>query len=283
MTAKIYSPQGMVWDPRIESPDLAEEEFTNLCAEALLAWIPGVKVKVDCVLRISWDRVESETEPYAYFVLLENAWMRSRMHPGSRMELLDQLFASAREYKLIEDRQTIDASDVVVPLLRTSRLFETGVDGKRMSVVAKLLAGDLHLVYGCDWERSLQYLAEQQRRIISLDDSALFKKACNNLRDIVRDNLEIVEMDDTFGIVCDETYESSVVFLEEVMADLSSKIDGRMIFSVPARHLLMISGDSDLEVVERMGHATKKFFSEGDHIISDRLYRYDDGVISLYQ
>lgn len=266
------------WDPRIEAPDLTKEEFTRMCAKILKSAHPELKVEIPEPLRIEYSRGKSEDSGC---MQLENAWKSCASESGNRKEALKHYIGNIVDLfgETIEDPKEILKR--VVPVVRTKESF--GDSETFDTLVSKSIGADLFLIYALDKEHSIAYLNHQHRALVKLDDNALEERSKNNLRDLLRGKIKRIGETGFYMIVCGGDYETSILFLEEVLDAIKDKIQGGIVFSIPARDLLLIGGDQSPEVITKLRQITKKQFDTGDHVISDRLYRYDDGKITFYE
>ncbi|MCA9815321.1 MAG: DUF1444 family protein [Cyanobacteria bacterium HKST-UBA01] len=269
------------WDPRIEAPDLTKEEFTRMCAKILKSAHPELKVEIlePLLIEYSWGKSEESG-----FMQLENAWKSCASEPGNRKKRLTGHYSNFVELdtEYIDDPERL--SGLVVPLLRTKSYF--GDEENFEAVVSKSIGADLFLVYGLDKKNNISYLMKYQRKLIKLDDASLLRLAKKNLSHVVSDEdgtVGFVEKDKYVMLLCGGDYESSLIFLDETFEAIKPKVDGRYVFAVPSRDVVLIAGDRSKSAIDFMRGFSKKYFKEGDHVISDRLYRYDDGKITFYE
>jgi hypothetical protein len=162
------------WYPRIEAPDLSESEFADLCARAVESALPGAVVKVSGPMSLKVEAKHGASkEPIHFTMNLDNAWAACSKAPGNRKELLKPYFNHLDEFLLAADRQNIDVSQHVVPLVRTQEFFTHTGMGSKVEAVSEPLGADLLLVYGVDSPQSISYMQPKQRALIKLSDSQL--------------------------------------------------------------------------------------------------------------
>lgn len=271
------------WNPRVEAADLTQAEFTEICADVVRGQMPGATVKVVKPLEISCSPKEGSENKAQFKIFLDNAWRASSSSPGARKRLLEPYFASLSEYEKVMETSGRAAIDQVVPLVRTKAILDGLGQGAKLSLVSEPLGGELNLIYGLDSSNAISYLSAEQRSKIKLNQGELREKARSNLVNLVGKNVTVQAKGEVYRVLTGGDYDSSAIFLDEVMNTLKQKVKGRMIFAVPCRSLFMVTGDQSQEAISLIRQVTKKQFETGDHVISDRLYRYDDGKITFYE
>lgn len=84
-------------------------------------------------------------------------------------------------------------------------------------------------------------------------------------------------------VTCEGDFESSLILNDKFMKTISERLDGNQIFCIPARHQLFITSDTSQNGLDLLGKMTTIGFKECDHAVSGKLYRYDDGRVTIFK
>ena len=262
----------LTFSEKFESPSLTRAEFTKLCAEALERSAPANhKIDVTAPLEIRLTYPDKTTCMF----FLENAWKASIDSPGERQKILEPYLATLDQLK----EPVVDSvlTTKIVPLVRTREYF--GSEEYAKVTVSEPLGADLLIVYGIDSETSVTFLTPQQRAKVKLSDKAFRANAIDNLCKIIGDEFESKPLGTVEMLTCKDDYESSLILFPKSIAPLTAKYKGPALFSIPSRDVLLITDGSTDANKKQLRNLTNTVFNQADHIVSDKLYLYENGKV----
>lgn len=105
------------------------------------------------------------------------------------------------------------------------------------------VADDLVALYMQDLPESMRTLTREQADAIEPDREVMYQLALTNLMRVV-DRIRVLGEGPVFMVTCDGVYEASLALVPEVCAYLDTLIDGPRLIAVPARDLLLVTGDT---------------------------------------
>ncbi len=250
---------------------LTESEFSKEFANSLLQKVDGLKI-------FSIEGLEIQTEfegssEYRHF--LNNCYSEYLRDPEDIEEIfIKYLNATNSIYRTSENIKLND----ILPVIKDGRFLQSLItlsDNSEENNVFEKYNTELYIFYVEDTETNINYLKKEDidNLNISLDE----------LRDIAIENLlNSVEIekhgeDGYYMLVVDGNYESSLILLD-IWNQENFEVDGEIIIGIPARDLLIITGNNDAENIKKLRDTINDINETGDHLVSDKLFQYQDGI-----
>lgn len=271
-----------IWDSRIEAKDLNEDEFTDLYERALKSAWPRAIIKRTARLTLEVQLpAPKDTKPVSCTMNLDNAWKSCSPYPGERKKILVSYIIPMEELVRLSSLNAKDFINNVVPLVRSKDTLDVGTEDPKHFAVQPLGA-DLVLIYAINCPGSISYLEKRSWASTKLSTAQLKERAWKNFRSLLKERkIELTRGDGIAALSCGGDYESSLLLDEKVMEQVTRRLGGRILFAVPTRSLVIFSTTKP-ENIKKLRELTQKMYKEGDHTISDKIYRYNKGEISFY-
>lgn len=284
-------------DKEIEAQNLTRERFGELIAIAVRKRFPDYKIT-----KCNADEIAFETPSKGNGVqYLENVWNVTKDSPGKRKELVIRFLHLFNE---LDDSRKLNI-DAIVPIVRdeayprdaeaqmkqmaTSQPANAGAD----KVAAQLngsklffqpLAPGLVCLLAQDEPNSMRTLNEGDTKGLSIKEADIKGRLADNLLAKLPPEVNAYKLrDGVFMLTCGGDYESSLILSNMVMSIAAKQVKGKLIFSVPNRDCLYITGDADKNSVQSMHAMADESFHKYPRPISSSLYSWDNGKIELYQ
>ncbi|MCA9800746.1 MAG: DUF1444 family protein [Cyanobacteria bacterium HKST-UBA02] len=258
----------------VESPLLSRGRFNELMAEAIAKANPDLKV-----VGVERDQIrffdrksQSETSSFT-----DNAWKDSQDCPGERR-------AALRSYLLFTANWIPEKQDgsVIVPLVRSASLLE-GLGPTKITVGSKPLAEGVILVFGLDYPTQIRYVTPDEFQAGKMSTPDFLKESVENLRSRLPKTVDVyANPDGTFLITAGGSFESSLIFFDDVMDYIKKKVAGDLVFGVPNSDLLVCTGSSET-AVESLARVVRNLHESGSHPVSPYLYIWKPEGIELYR
>ena len=149
------------------------------------------------------------------------------------------------------------------------------------------LAGDILLVYMLDLSTAMRSMTQADADKLGLSDrTKLRETALDNIRRLIRqDGLETdrAEGHSLCQIRLDGFYDTALVLLlDEILHD-DAVLAANPVFAVPARDALLLCNPADEESLYALADLTRQAYGESAYTVSDILYQYHKGSISIFQ
>ncbi len=207
-------------------------------------------------------------------VSLANVWATmEQQDPTTAKETLERfLISSLPTVEPLEREQLLPRLIRGQPPLRIGSRAPAS-DDLDVDLDARPIGDDLSVFYVQDLPDRMRYLTAQAAREVEADDAARFALAADNLRATIR-QIRIVGSGPLFMILGGGNYEASLVLLPELWAAVDPLLDGPRLMAVPARDLLLVTGDTG-EARRQLLRQSIRVDRELAYPISDGIYRWD--------
>lgn len=284
LLAGMPAPQALVPAAGAEAP-LSPRQFTEACAQAFRAAAPDAKVQIvkSLTLKIATgDGLEASA-------FLDNIYGEYRRDPAAKDEIIKRYVRLAMENfaaaKATPD-PPIDPARIVAVIrsrewLAHERRLQRAEKRKGGTFMHDPLVGDLIIVYGEDQPDIIRFFDTAETAKLPVPRAALRAHAVANLRDIIpRPDIESDGV--TFIVSAGGNFEASLLLVPNFVNKLSFPVKGDHVVAIPTRDTLIITDSADRQAVADLRIVAAKVFAEGPHAISRKLYRYRDGVLTVF-
>lgn len=269
----------------IEQPGISRDRFDRLLADAIVKFDPSQSVVSVKDHTIALKRPKGDVAS----TYTDNVWAICKDIPGSRKRSLRTFLTSLKEINsgVVKGKGTV--SDVI-PLVR-SALMVAQMDGIKPSGAAKdtksfalawyPLAPGIICVYASDSPNSLSMLSADDATKLGLGAKDIKSGPMRTLRAHLPTDISFYGANGIFMVTCGGDFESSLILDDEVMKALKERVKGRLVFGVSNKDILMATGDQDQAAMAKLRQVIERGAREGARPISDKLYYWDDGKITL--
>lgn len=149
--------------------------------------------------------------------------------------------------------------------------------------VFRKIGGDLLCFYGIDKETHFELLLKKNlpetislEKLDSITQENLFKE--------IENNLKIHETDfGGFGFTCGGEYEAALLTLPGIWELIVERLGKSVVFNVPSKDLIMFVSSENLEGIEGLKNVNKEIFKGGERLLSNQLFKYENGKIELFE
>jgi len=268
----MRAPEDGDWERELATPDVAEPALVRAVLGALQEADPDLRYARTGPLQL--ERAGTEG-PGASTLYLDNLYRSLPEDPRERVEAVRRLVRAA-----ILGRTEVGPSSrgSVLPVVRDQLFLADAVNqfGATHSgnlPVSERLVGNLYVLYVLDLPDSIQYLSALDLEEIGIERSDLRQLAVENLKALVEGQLssEGGELG-VYMIYAEGTYESSLLLVDELWANVSEQLGAPPAIGVPARDVLLFASSTDVAATQQLRTITKKLTSEVSYAVSDRIY-----------
>ena len=169
----------------------------------------------------------------------------------------------------------------LVPVIK-DKLWVRETTERGLLVHHELIVGDLFTVYAEDHPTQLRYLSQEDIKSLSLTSEQLRTRSVNNLRKLLP-KVERHGEGPTYMLTAGGTFEASLLLVSEVWKSQEPSVSGRVVAAVPARDLILFTGENEREAIVQMREKVREIHQSGNYLISETLLMLDDGKWIPYQ
>lgn len=269
----------------IEQPGISRDRFDRLLADAIVKFDPSQSVVSVKDHTIALKRPKGDVAS----TYTDNVWAICKDIPGSRKRSLRTFLTSLKEISsvVVKDKGTV--SDVI-PLVRSALMVaqmdgikppDAAKDTKSFALAWYPLAPGIICVYASDSPNSLSMLSADDATKLGLGAKEIKAGPMRTLRAHLPTDISFYGANGIFMVTCGGDFESSLILDDEVMKALKERVKGRLVFGVSNKDILMATGDQDHAAMAKVRQVIEHGAREGARPISDKLYYWDDGKITL--
>jgi uncharacterized protein YtpQ (UPF0354 family) len=140
--------------------------------------------------------------------------------------------------------------------------------------VLKNLGGGLLVAYLMDQGDGFAYVQGRHLRAAGIDADELHARAVANLGKLAEGRVTIRQNGPTWALFCDGNVEASLMLLDEMWdGALSAYHAGEPAIALPARDVVCFCNASSAAGVAELRAVIKRVWPQGDHLISNKLFR----------
>ena len=254
---------------------------------------PGVSAVIEWAdtLRDTYIAITAQGEAESGRLYVANAYAQYSQDPEGLDGLLAAHLTVMRQMaSTIQESVAIESGQIRITLKNASWLDEmrelNGPSTEELPL-CEPLAGDILLVYMLDLSTAMRSMTQADADKLGLSDrTKLRETALDNIRRLIRqDGLETdrAEGHSLCQIRLDGFYDTALVLLlDEILHD-NDVLAANPVFSVPARDALLLCNPADEESLYALADLTRQAYDESAYTVSDILYQYHKGSISIFQ
>lgn len=249
---------------------------------------PGVSAVIEWAdtLRDTYIAITAQGQPESGRLYVANAYAQYSQDP----EGLDGLLAAHLAVMRQTVSSAVEGGQIRITLKNASWLDEmrelNGPSTEELPL-CEPLAGDILLVYMLDLGAAMRSMTQADAEKLGLSDRAKLREtALDNIRRLIRQDgveTERAEGHSLCQIRLDGFYDTALVLLlDEILHD-DDVLAANPVFAVPARDALLLCNPADEESLYALADLTRQAYGESAYTVSDILYQYHKGNISIFQ
>jgi uncharacterized protein YtpQ (UPF0354 family) len=266
---------------KVESP----EKFTAEYVTALKKACPDVEIKVIRPLLLEFN--QQGRGPWNVF--LNNAYDTYKQTPKEKKAIIGIYIASVSKLTVGQDTAKDDANNIV-PVIKDAdwvddmeRLLKQQGTTSFARPIFEKLNDKLLVAYAVDSASSVSYLNDERLKKLGLQcDANLRKRAVENLSRI-GGSPQVKDCHGFFLITCGGNYEASLILSESVWEGMAPHVKGDIVFAVPERSVLMVTGSDDKQGLEQVRKIISSVNVHEAYGITDALFTYKNGKIEVFK
>lgn len=271
----------------IEQPGLSRDRFDRILADAIIKFDPTQELVSIKDHNISLKRSDGTTSS----TFTDNAWAVCREIPGGRKRSLRMFLSSSKEIGRADFNKNSGINDVV-PLVRSTEMIEQtsalgasaqGAAAESLKLAWHPIAPGIVCVYASDSPNSLAMLSAEKAAQFGLGAADMKKVPLQNLLSHLPTDISVYAQNGVFMVTCGGDFESSLILDDRLMSALKKRVKGRLVFGVSNKDVLIAADGGDPSAVARARQLIERNIREGSRPVSDKLYYWDDGKITLWQ
>jgi uncharacterized protein YtpQ (UPF0354 family) len=279
---KIFT-LGLLLGGLLSCSNISEKDFTNEFKAVLEKQkkVSGVKIIDNLHIEYKYDNDLRE-------FYLRNAYASLR-YGESKKDVIDSYIDTA----VMNANLNVIGNKTIFPNIRTVDWLEdmksqikefkernniSDLDDTQLPYYEPLI-DRLIVVYTVEDRKTMSYLTVEQLNDLGINNDALRKIACTNLMN-QSSNIDIEEKSGIFSVNFDGVHESSLILLNSVMKEISLKMGGDFLFSIPSRDTLVgIPVDTAMKNFASLSSFASEIADNGKYNISKAILLYTNGEI----
>lgn len=237
--------------------------------------------KVDQLEIVAIDDYEISTKlgekQHTHFI--NNAYSEYLREQKELKEVLNRYIAAT--VSLYEEEKPIIIENIV-PVVKDIRYIaelERLNSNYKSKHVFEQYNENLYVFYTEDNELNIKYLTQENFTDLEISFENLKDLAIENLKRII--TIERHGENGYFMLTAGGNYESSLILLD-IWTKENFDVTGNIIIGIPSRDLLLITGSNDTENLKRIIETVAEINSEGDHLVSEKIFEYIDNRFTVY-
>jgi len=268
-------------EPALMDPSAFTTQFLTL-AQPLL---DGVHVAVIRPLHVRGTGQDGDFD-----IFLDNGYAAYREQPLALEAIVQRQLAALRELLAPPRERTILAmirsAEYVTAVQQ--QLAQAGHGERPLPLVYRPLTADLMVFLVFDSADGIQMLTPDDAADAQMAELDLYRLALRNLAAHVATQQLRVQQIDTggtgvvYGLGLDQTYEASVLLLDDFWKSPGFAVAGEIVAFVPTRDRVLVTGSADFEGLRSAAALTQTWYEEGGYAISPHAYVYRDGRWQRY-
>lgn len=266
---------------------LTAEQFTHHFINAATAAFDGGQFTIIKSLQVRCPNINGD-----YLnIFLANSYAQYTAAPTALETIIKEQLAALDALAEAQDERTI------LPVLKPTeyvatvqqQLAQAGHGEQPFPLVYKPINADLAVFLVFDSAAGMQMITHADLVELNMTQADLYSLAVQNLKAYVKSQtLKVERLAETgtakvYVVTLDQTYEASLLLLDDLWNAPIVAVVGSIVAFVPARNVVVVTGADDAEGVRIAAHLANKWFSELSYSISPSGYVYHAGSWERYQ
>jgi uncharacterized protein YtpQ (UPF0354 family) len=272
------------------SAPMSELKFTENFVRKASSTLNNIKFRIIQPLQI----YSKDVNGYEANIFLNNAYSQYTSNPENLKTIIDSHISSIKLQHLSLASQSPNAIFAVIKsadyLTATkNQLAEANLADKDIDFVYEKINDDLYCFYVFDSESGMQLVTTKDLEERKIDVETIRSTAIHNLsKYFEKNNVNIRRLENTgnariFTVSLDDSYEASILLLENYWNKEIFNVEGEIITFVPARNVVIVTGSQDTDGVRIAAHIAESGFNELGYAISQNGYKYESGNWTPYK
>ncbi|WP_265593177.1 DUF1444 family protein [Verrucomicrobium sp. BvORR034] len=241
-----------------------------------------VEVVQDLELRVSREG-KSAVSSFLY-----NAYDVYKQDPSDKATVFERFILCSLDSLDLQDKK-LDPTRII-PIVKdrawieeTRQALASYGNGEAPEHIIEGLNDELVILYAEDTENNIRYLSLSDLAEAGMETWNLRELACENLERLIPEIKRHGE-NGVYMLTAGGTFEASLLLLDFVWKDPGLKVNGELVFAIPARDVLMITGREDPEGIARLRKVVADIFSKnGSYRLTQKLFLYHDGKFEVFE
>jgi uncharacterized protein YtpQ (UPF0354 family) len=261
---------------------LTPMEFCKVYQDSLSRRLPGIKFN-----QVDERTFTTQKDSFMIQSSIDNAYKEYSSQPDSLGAILKRYTASCLDAIGMKTSPT-DAGNLIPMIKPLSYLDELKRMASEMGAkkqteyVYEKYNADLMIFYALNTENNIEYLTGDEFKKLNLPHDSLRPVAIRNLANILPD-VKQNGGDGLYMITAGGNFEACLILMDWIWNKQRMPVKGDYVIGVPARDMLLITGTEDKAHLDKLRALTKKSYQDGDHAISDKLYRWDGNKLVPFE
>lgn len=172
-----------------------------------------------------------------------------------------------------------------VPLPSSSHEINPGqtynVSGLQM--ITTPVCADLYCLYAIDTDLGYEIVTENHLKKWHIEKEQLHDMAVSNFKCLISSNLKM--QGDTNGVTftLNGILEAGLILVEEIWDQLENQMGDRVVVAIPSRDVVVATGQSNREMIDRFSEKAIHILEQGDHPLSCHWFIRNNGTWKVFQ
>ena len=185
------------------------------------------------------------------------------------------------------EKEFKNISGKLFPVIKVLAVQNESDPGLKMSgenePVYRKIAGDLLCFYGINRGTHFELLLKKNLPG-TISPEKLDSISQENLVKEIEANLMLQQTDfGGFGFTCGGEYEAALLTLPGIWELIVARLGESIVFSVPSKDLFMFVSSANLKGIEGLKNVNREIFNGGERLLSNHLFKYENGKIELFE
>ncbi|MDR3286006.1 MAG: DUF1444 family protein [Prevotellaceae bacterium] len=256
---------------------LTKTEFTLIYFDSLKLRLPEVDFKIisDLTITSSFDEKEFKH-------ILDNAYQEYKLQTSSINAIITNHINASSELYL--DKKNIKV-ERIVPVIKSKDYLDKVnqlTEQQESNIVYEKYNDQLIIVYCEDTEYGISYFDKDHFQQLGINTDTLLAFSISNLKRLLPDIQSIGE-NGNFGIIAGGNYEASLILFQNMWTKENFDVKGDFVIAIPNRDVLLITGSTNIEEVQKIKELAEKSYKEGTYNISPYLYKWNGKIFEKYK
>lgn len=256
-------------------------DFSQMFIDQMKSINPEVEIISNEGMEIKW-KLNSENEKITF---LDNIYAEYMHSPSKLAEILEKhadSILTPLENQTNNQENNISLKNIL-PVVKNILFIETLKEtAPEVEIFYETLNSELIVVYSTENEDGkAEYLSPYQVDSLGVSVENLRVSALENLTQKVEVSLE--EENNHFQLIADGNLESSFLLIPNVWTKQNFPVNGNITIAIPTRDTLLVIDGMNAEQVAFAKQKIEEKFVEGNLVISDKLFVFEEGNLIVVE
>jgi uncharacterized protein YtpQ (UPF0354 family) len=264
-----------------KSQMLTEKDFTKTYFDSLKIKFPNAKFSI-----VDDSIIESIFKENTIKISVDNAYKEYQLQRDSLQEILSRYLVVTSE--LFNPKDKIDITRIVpiikpVEFLNDIKNEAKGIGAtKDVEGVYEQYNDQLIIAYAEDTKNSIRYLTHDDLKDLPINPDSLRTIAVKNV-DRLLTSIQKKGNNGVYMLVAGGDYEASIILLNGILNKENFAVNGDLVITIPNRDMLLITGSTDKEGIQKITDLATKTYQTGNYPISPYLYKWNGNKFEKFK